>query len=249
MTDRNASQSGSEQAAGRSADRRGFLTTSLRIAGAAGLFSMVGAASFTSTRGDEDGESADDGDDQLIRTADTDIMVWQLDPDRCIQCGKCETECVLDVSAVKVVNCFERCAMCDVCTGYFTMDEFRLNTSVENQLCPTSAVIRRFEREMDNELFFEYTIDEELCIGCGKCVEGCAAMNGSLYLQVRHDRCVNCNECAIAVACPSDAFRRVPRTNATIRKKEAQAAVDKLEAEKKSKASAQSPTSPSTPPD
>jgi electron transport complex protein RnfB len=34
--------------------------------------------------------------------------------------------------------------------------------------------------------------------------------NGSLFLQVRHDRCVNCNQCAIAVVCPAGAFRRVP---------------------------------------
>jgi electron transport complex protein RnfB len=27
---------------------------------------------------------------------------------------------------------------------------------------------------------------------------------------VRHDRCLNCNECAIARVCPADAFRRVP---------------------------------------
>ena len=25
-----------------------------------------------------------------------------------------------------------------------------------------------------------------------------------------HDRCLNCNECSIAVACPSRAFVRVP---------------------------------------
>ena len=34
--------------------------------------------------------------------------------------------------------------------------------------------------------------------------------NGSLFLQVRHDRCLNCNECAIGRACPAQAFRRVP---------------------------------------
>ena len=50
--------------------------------------------------------------------------------------------------------------------------------------------------------YFEYTIDEGLCIACGKCVVGCRLMNGSLFLQVRHDRCLNCNECSIAVACP-----------------------------------------------
>lgn len=241
MTERNDCKS-------QPANRRSFLTIGLRAAGAAGLIGVVGAASYTKVRGGKNGDSAEDGD-QLIRQADEDIMVWQLDPDRCIQCGKCETECVLDVSAVKAVNCYARCAMCDVCTGYFTTDEYRLNTSVENQLCPTSAIIRSFIREVDNELFFQYTIDEDLCIGCGKCVKGCAAMNGSLYLQVRHDKCVNCNECAIAVACPADAFRRVPRTDATIRKKEAQAAVDKLAEEKKRKAAEQQETPPETPSD
>jgi electron transport complex protein RnfB len=34
--------------------------------------------------------------------------------------------------------------------------------------------------------------------------------NGSLFLQVRHDRCKNCNECSIAAACPSQAYTRVP---------------------------------------
>ena len=54
-------------------------------------------------------------------------------------------------------------------------------------------------------------IIEELCVGCGKCVKGCNMFgNGSLYLQVRHDRCINCNICAISVACPAQAFRQVP---------------------------------------
>ena len=29
-----------------------------------------------------------------------------------------------------------------------------------------------------------------------------------LFLQIRHDRCVNCNACSIADACPSRAIRR-----------------------------------------
>jgi electron transport complex protein RnfB len=29
-------------------------------------------------------------------------------------------------------------------------------------------------------------------------------------LQVRHDRCKNCNTCRIAEACPAQAFVRVP---------------------------------------
>jgi electron transport complex protein RnfB len=66
--------------------------------------------------------------------------------------------------------------------------------------------VRRFVEDP----YFEYHIDEPLCIGCAKCVKGCNAFgNGSLQLQVRHDRCLNCNECAIAAVCPADAFRRV----------------------------------------
>jgi len=56
-------------------------------------------------------------------------------------------------------------------------------------------------------------IDEPKCIGCAICVEGCGQYgNGSLILQVRHDRCKNCNECAIAAQCPAQAYVRVPRS-------------------------------------
>ena len=82
-----------------------------------------------------------------------------------------------------------------------------MNTGAENCLCPTAAIRRSYVEDP----YFEYTIDEQLCIGCAKCVEGCNRFgNGSLFLQVRHDRCVNCNECAISKVCAGDAFRRVP---------------------------------------
>ena len=132
--------------------------------------------------------------------------VWQIDPHKCTACGNCATYCVLDPSAVKCVNAFDLCGYCDICTGYLAPDYTELDTGAENQLCPTGAVVRRWVEGQ----FYEYTIDEPLCIGCGKCVVGCALQNGSMFLQVRHDRCVNCNECAIAAACPADAFRRVP---------------------------------------
>ena len=42
-------------------------------------------------------------------------------------------------------------------------------------------------------------------------VKGCQEFgNGSLFLQIRHDRCQHCNQCAIALACPAQAFVRVP---------------------------------------
>jgi electron transport complex protein RnfB len=171
-------------------DRRGFLRDGARIAGAIALVGGAGFVGARRGRGDE--------------------YVWQLDPDQCMACDKCATQCVLDLSAVKAVQCYEMCGMCDLCTGYFDLGHLSLDTAAENQLCPTAAIRRELVTEEAGVGRFEYHIDEPKCIGCGKCVKGCAMMNGSLYLQVRHDRCLNCNQCSIAIACPTQAFRRVP---------------------------------------
>jgi electron transport complex protein RnfB len=133
--------------------------------------------------------------------------VWQLDPNVCVQCGNCQTECVLTPSAVKCVHAYAVCGYCDLCSGYLVEGARSLDTAAENRLCPTGAIKRTFVEDP----YYEYTIDEKLCIACGRCVKGCTAFgNGSLFLQVRHDRCVNCNSCSIARSCPSGAYRRVP---------------------------------------
>ena len=133
--------------------------------------------------------------------------VWQLDPDICVQCGNCSIQCVLIPSAVKCVHAFDVCGYCDLCSGYLRPGAAARNTAAENRLCPTGAITRTF---IENP-YYEYTIDESLCIACGKCVEGCCSFgNGALFLQVRHDRCLNCNQCSIARNCPVGAFRRVP---------------------------------------
>jgi electron transport complex protein RnfB len=137
-------------------------------------------------------------------------LVWQLDPEKCVECGRCATNCVLTPSAVKCTHVYNMCGYCDLCGGYFRPESKNLTTAAENQLCPTSAI----ERKYIEEPFFEYHINEDLCIGCGKCVKGCGAFgNGSMQLQVRHNICVNCNQCSIARDCPADAFTRVPATN------------------------------------
>ena len=133
--------------------------------------------------------------------------VWQLDPDKCIQCEKCATACVMTPSAVKCIHAHDICGFCDLCSGFFYPDVTSLDTAAENQLCPTSAIIRTFIEDP----YYEYSINEKLCIGCARCVKGCNAFgNGSLFLQIRHDRCLNCNDCAIARQCPAQAFKRVP---------------------------------------
>jgi len=99
------------------------------------------------------------------------------------------------------------CGYCDLCSGYLQPGAKSRDTGAESQLCPTGALKRTYIEDP----YFQYTIDEKLCIGCAKCVKGCGAFgNGSLYLQVKHDRCVNCNVCSISRVCSSQAFSRVP---------------------------------------
>ena len=166
--------------------RRDFLRTSLNTVAGLSLGSIAG---------------------MLFVKSSNEAMVWQIDPDICIQCEKCSTNCVLPHSAVKCVHSYSMCGYCDLCSGYLEPGAKSRDTGAENQLCPTGAIKRTYVEDP----YFEYTIDEKLCIGCGKCVKGCGSFgNGSLYLQVRHDRCLNCNECSIARSCPSRAYKRVP---------------------------------------
>jgi Na+-translocating ferredoxin:NAD+ oxidoreductase subunit B len=166
--------------------RRELFRTGLRVSATAAIGGVAGALAL------RDGAKG---------------LVWQIDPAACVQCERCSTHCVLAASAVKCVHAYDLCGYCKLCGGYHRPDAKVQDTAAENQLCPTGAIRRTFIEEP----FYEYTIDEELCIGCGRCAKGCGAFgNSSLYLQVRHDRCLGCNQCAIAEACPSQAFRRVP---------------------------------------
>ncbi len=110
-------------------------------------------------------------------------------------------------SAVKVVHEHSRCGYCELCFGYYLDQRPDNQEAAENVRCPTDAIKRLYVEEP----YYQYTIDEAKCIGCGLCVKGCQAFgNGSLILQARHDRCLNCNQCSIAVQCPAQAWRRVP---------------------------------------
>jgi Na+-translocating ferredoxin:NAD+ oxidoreductase subunit B len=143
----------------------------------------------------------------LLRKTSLSGYVWQIDPFKCTQCGQCKTNCVLTPSASKCVHAYQMCGFCDLCGGYLRQGVKTISTGAENQLCPTGAITRKFVEEP----YFEYTINEDLCDGCAKCVKGCGDFgNGSLYMQIRHNLCVNCNDCSIARTCPSDAVIRVP---------------------------------------
>ena len=146
----------------------------------------------------------------LIKKTSVKGYVWQIDPFKCTQCGRCATSCVMTPSAVKCIHAYNLCGYCDLCGGYLKPDANKLSTAAENQLCPTAAIQRRYIEEP----YFEYVINEDLCIGCAKCVKGCTSFgNGSLHLQIIHKRCLNCNECSIARLCPSQAISRVKASN------------------------------------
>ncbi|MGL6194623.1 MAG: 4Fe-4S binding protein, partial [Thermoguttaceae bacterium] len=172
--------------------RREFLKTSCRCAALLGV-GGAGVALAMKKRTSADG------------------FVWQIDPNKCTACGLCANNCVLNISAAKCFHNFAMCGYCELCTGYFLpeADLSSLHTGADMQLCPTSAISRSHIEGPS----FEYNIDKSLCVGCGLCVEGCTAFgNGSLYLQIDQEVCLQCNQCAIAAVCPSGAINLVKGT-------------------------------------
>jgi electron transport complex protein RnfB len=150
---------------------------------------------------------------------------WQLDPQKCVNsrlgalgvevCDLCATDCVLSLSAVRAVNHFDECGRCYICPAYFDIKSAIDTEGLPSEkLCPRDAIEREAIGWVDPDdpanNFYEYTIDEELCNGCGRCVMGCKepAGLGSIRLEVRHDVCVDCNRCSIAQACPDEAYDR-----------------------------------------
>ena len=126
--------------------------------------------------------------------------VPQVDPAKCRQCGGCEKYCVRTPSAVKCVNNFKDCGYCVYCYGMVLDD-------TKTKVCPVDAIKRRQVGEFE----FEYTIDEDKCTGCGKCVERCWKLgNKSFSLQVRGKLCRECNRCRISARCPHSAIAALP---------------------------------------
>jgi electron transport complex protein RnfB len=140
-------------------------------------------------------------------------FAWQIDPEKCRYCGLCETTCVRKPSAAKAVNDPKKCSNCVVCYGHIK------NTHIASakidaegkRVCPHDAVLRKnFSGGVDG--MFLYSHDHAGCTGCGKCVKACNERGTkSMFLVIRPDLCLGCNECAIAVACPYDAIERIPR--------------------------------------
>ncbi len=153
--------------------------------------------------------------------------VWLIDVERCVNsrhgavgvpvCDQCATTCVLALSAVRAVNDHAKCGRCYICPAYFDIrSAVGPDGLPSHKLCPRDAIVRKVIGDFDPRdpanNYYEYTIDETRCNGCGKCVMACKepAGLGSIRLAVRYDLCLDCNRCAIASACPEDAYTRRP---------------------------------------
>lgn len=152
---------------------------------------------------------------------------WRIDTQRCVNsrlgalgieaCDKCATTCVLALSAVRAVNDHARCGRCYICPAYFDVRSAVGRDGLPSQkLCPRDAIERKPIGYVDPEdpanNYYEYVIDETRCNGCGQCVLACKEPAGlsSIRLEVRHNLCLDCNRCAIAIACPDEAYVREP---------------------------------------
>lgn len=156
---------------------------------------------------------------------------WRIDPEKCVNsrhgahgvevCERCATECVLPLSAVRAVNDHAKCGRCYICPAYHDVKSALGPDGLPSQkVCPRDAIERIPIGWVDEDdpanNYYEYIIDETRCNGCGRCVMGCKEPNGlsSVRLEVRHDLCVDCNRCAIATACPDNAYDHRPAEHA-----------------------------------
>ncbi len=184
--------------------RRKMMHTVARGVAGAGLIGTAGVLSFKAHR----------------------VYAWNIDTAKCIDsklgavevdvCERCATDCVLSLSAVRAVNECGDCGRCYVCPAYYKITSAVGPDGLPSEkVCPRDAIERKVIGWEDPDdpanNFYEYTIDETKCNGCGRCVMECKepAGLGTIRLEVRHDTCLDCNRCSIAAICPEDAYERL----------------------------------------
>ena len=148
---------------------------------------------------------------------------WYIDTAKCVNsrlgatgvdvCDQCAVSCVLELSAIRAVNEYDKCGRCYICPAYYDVtSEVDEEGLPSGKLCPRDAIERKAIGEVDPDdpanNFYEYIIDEVKCNGCGECVMGCKepAGLGSICLEVRHDLGLDCNRCTISAVCPDKAY-------------------------------------------
>ncbi len=134
-----------------------------------------------------------------------DSQGWVINPSKCIGCGKCAESCVRPESAVKAQIDYSKLENREFHPAMFKKTKPGSSTGIENRICPSDAIIRT---QIDDSTW-SYSIDEKLCIGCGKCsIRSRLKGTGAFTIDMGKD-CNKCNECSIAVECPVGAISRV----------------------------------------
>lgn len=136
---------------------------------------------------------------------------WQINTDKCTACGQCKDLCVRTPSAVKAVNDQKKCSFCVVCYGHISDKNIPSDKimSEGKRVCPQDAVIRK-EYAGGKDGYYIYEIDDDKCDGCCKCAEACIKKGTkSMFMIIRPDLCINCNDCNIATHCPDKAVDKV----------------------------------------
>lgn len=129
---------------------------------------------------------------------------WVINPDKCIGCGNCAEACVLPKSAALAVIDPNKIENIELHPAMFKSTKPGASTGIENRICPTDAIVRT----QQNDSTWNYSIDETRCIGCGACtIRSKKKGSGAFSLKIT-DRCVSCNECSIAITCPTGAITR-----------------------------------------
>ena len=89
-------------------------------------------------------------------------QVWQIDPNRCIACGRCQINCVLDLSAVKAVNCFAAVRLLRQLHGLLPHGRLCAEHGGGESALPDRGHPTQFIETQAGVPYFEYTIDEQL---------------------------------------------------------------------------------------
>jgi electron transport complex protein RnfB len=129
---------------------------------------------------------------------------WIIDADKCNSCGKCAEFCVKPVSAVKAEINYKKLPSLELHPSMFKSTKSGATTARENRICPTDAI----KREQLSDSSWNYQIKDELCIGCGACaIRSKKKAKGAFALHIT-ESCLDCNECSIAIVCPTGAISR-----------------------------------------
>lgn len=127
---------------------------------------------------------------------------WQIDGSLCQACGACSNNCTLPGSAVRACLQQKDCRQCGNCSAWKKRPKGAAKDAARQIVCPQGAI--SVQQGEDGSVV---TIDHKLCNGCGKCVQACRF--DAIVLRIDAQSCLDCNQCSIALKCPSaNAIRR-----------------------------------------